>query len=206
MKKRILIIVGLVILFSAIILAVVLQQKKGTEADGYDIAAEELQLDFNADIMWYGENPNFRKTVVCREITSITDESLSSDDTHGYKAVVLFDNQGTMEVSDDELLLLKQYVEKKGYDMIYIGEKYLDDFERLGFTVGCEEEALSFEYIGSTRVGMNVQQDEYGNLYAEHGLWCKEDVEMLKYDKEKIQSRIIGIMRDNAKTAAGEEN
>ena len=205
MKKKILTIIGviLVILVTTVIIAVFNDDSR--KDDAYNIAAEGLDVEFNADIMVYGENPKFRDTVKYRMIKEISEETLNYEEKHGYRAIVLFDRSGTIDVSDEELLLVKSYVEEKGYDMIYIGENYLDDFERLGFTVGCREEAFSLEYIGSIHEGKEVQQNEVGNLYAQHGLWYKDEEKKWKEDNNKIQSRIITIMYDYAREAAGVE-
>lgn len=202
MKKKY--VIGLWLLIVSIIIAgAVILMPKEKENDGYNIAAEALDVEFNADIMVYGEDPELRDTVKYRTIDKITAETLNYDEEHGYRAIILFDHRGTMSISDKELLLIKEYVEEKGYDMIYIGKNYLDDFKRLGFTVGCAEDAYSLEYVGSIYVGKSVQQNEIGNLYAMHGLWCEADEATLENGDEQIQSRIIMIMYDYAREAAG---
>lgn len=169
----------------------------------YSMEAEALDIEFNADIMVYGENPEFIDAVKYRTIDKITEETLNYDEEHGYRAIVLYDRKGTMNITDEQLLLIKAYVEEKGYDMFYIGKNYLDDFERLGFTVGCAEDEYSLEYLGSSHVGEDVQQDEVGNLYAEHGLWSDSDEENYDAGYDKLQSRIISLMYDYAREAAG---
>lgn len=173
---------------------------------GYEQAAEALDVDFNADIIVYKDAPKFIDEVKYRTIDKITEENLKYNEPHGYRAIVIYDKNGNITISDDELLIIKKYVEKKGYDMFYIGKQYLDDFERLKFTKGCESDEASLEYIGSYKTDYNVQQNEYGNMYAEHGLWCDGDEEALKNNKDKIQSRMIMLMWDYARKAAGENN
>lgn len=204
MRRKVAIVIGVVILILLLIIVAVLLCKK-EELDGYDQAAQGLNVEFNADIIVYGEEPNFRDTVEYRRIDVINEENLYSGNEHGYKAIVLYDREGTMKVTDEELLLIRKYVEKNAYDMIYIGRNYLDDFERLGFTVGMWDDAYSFEYIGSIHEGKEVQQNEYGNLYAQHGLWTGAEEEQFKYEKDRVQSRIIRIMYDYAREAAGVE-
>lgn len=168
--------------------------------DGYNVAAEGLDVEFNADIIVYGENPKFRKTVKHRFVDEITEQTLSSDEEHGYRGIVLYDYNGTMEISDEELMLIMKYVEEKGYDMFYIGKNYLDDLQRLGFTVGYQEGACSLEYIGSINYGQEVPKTDMGNLYAVHGLWSDSDEEYKQ--KDSISGRIIEIMYDYAREAA----
>lgn len=202
MKRKLLIILGIVfVIVVALIVSAVILSMEDDEADGYDQAAEGLRVDFNADIMVYGEDAGLRDTVTYRTIDEVSEETLKSGDEHTYKAIILYDYKGTMEISDEELLLIKEYVEEKAYDMFYIGKNYLDDFKRLGFTAGCPGDAYSLEYLGSINAGKKVQQNEYGNLYASHGLWTDEDEE--EGYKERIQSRMIMLMYDYAREAAG---
>ncbi len=203
MKKKVVIALGVVIVF--VLVCVINFWPKENENDGYNIAAEALNVEFDADIMVYGENPEFRDTVKYRTINEITEEELKYEEEHGYRAIVLYDYKGTMNITDEELLLIKTYVEEKGYDMFYIGKNYLDDFERLGFTVGCPEGAYSLEYLGSFNLGKQIQQNEVGNLYAEHGLWSDDDENHLAKDDEEIQFRILVLMYEYARKAAGIE-
>ena len=204
MKRKLLIILGIVfVIVVALIVSAVILSMEDDEADGYDQAAEGLRVDFNADIMVYGEDAGLRDTVTYRTIDEVSEETLKSGDEHTYKAIILYDYKGTMEISDEELLLIKEYVEEKAYDMFYIGKNYLDDFKRLGFTVGCPEGAYSLEYLGSINEGKKVQQNEYGNLYASHGLWTDKDDAEMKEGSEEIQSFMIMLMYDYAREAAG---
>ncbi len=100
-----------------------------------------------------------------------------------------------MQITDEELLLIKEFVEDKGYDMLYIGKEKLEDFVRLGFTVGVYPESYSLEYIGSNKVGLEVQQSSTGNLYAEHGMWEDTDMEYIsKEDTEELEDRLVWII------------
>ena len=189
------------LIVAAIVIVNILRDKSETENDGYNIAAEGLDVEFNADIMVYGEDPKFRKTVKHRFIDEITEENLSCEENHGYRAIILYDYNGTMEISDEELLLIMEYVEDKGYDMFYVGKKYLEKFEELGFTVGFQDGAASFEYLGSINYGKEVPKTDVGNLYASHGLWSDSDEE--NKNAEEIQYRIIVLMYDYAREAAG---
>ena len=196
------IVLGIVtVIMAVVIVANVIHDNLTSDNDGYNIAAEGLDVEFNADIIVYGENPKFRKTVKHRFVDEITEETLSSDEEHGYRGIVLYDYNGTMEISDEELMLIMKYVEEKGYDMFYIGKNYLDDLQRLGFTVGYQEGACSLEYIGSINYGQEVPKTDMGNLYAVHGLWSDSDEEYKQ--KDSISGRIVEIMYDYAREAAG---
>lgn len=203
MKKKL--VIGIWLIIAIIVVCAIVFLPREKESDGYDIAAEALNVEFNADIIVYGENPEFRDTVKYRTIDKISEETLNYEEEHGYRAIILFDHKGTINITDEEMLLIKTYVEEKGYDMFYIGKNYLDDFERLGFTVGCPEGAYSLEYLGSFNLGKQVQQNEAGNLYAAHGLWSDDDESNPENDDEEIQYRIMVLMYDYAREAAGIE-
>lgn len=200
-KKRLIIILCSLAVIAVIIGVVIYINDKDT--CGYHTRAQLLYKEFNADIMLYGEELYLDECVRYRRIDEITEETLKPDEDHGYRAIILFDHDGTMDISDEELLLIKRYVEEKGYDMYYIGKSYLDDFKRLGFTAGYEEDEYSLEYIGSIHYGKEVDITEAGNLYAEHGLWCDEYEEWLEDNEEEIQDWLFIIMYDNARRAAG---
>lgn len=171
--------------------------------DAYDLAIRGLNEEFNADIMVYGDDVEFRKGLKYRRIDDINETTLSSDISHGYKAIYVLDESSKNTVTDEQWLLMKTYVEEKGYDMYYIGEQYLDDLQRLGFTSGYyNDDERSLEYIGSNKVGNDVQQNEVGNLYAEHGLYREGDNEG---DDEAMQYQLLVITYDHAKASIGEE-
>ncbi|MEE1517249.1 MAG: hypothetical protein UF228_06595 [Lachnospiraceae bacterium] len=207
-KNRIIILTICLLAAIVVILMICIPEKESnqlvlTGKSGYEQAAEALDIDFNADIIVYKEDPGFIEDVKYRVVDKITDESLNYDESHGYRAIVLYDKEDNLLISDEELLLIKKYVEEKGYDMFYIGKQYLDDFQRLKFTKGCDPDEASLEYIGSYKLGEDVQQNEYGNIYAEHGLWTDSDVKDFQNDEDKVQSRIIMLMWDYARKAAG---
>lgn len=198
----------IVVLLIGLVVSLAVENRKEptltlTGKSGYEQAAESLDIDFNADIMVYGEDPGFIEEVKWRRIETISEESMDDGNNHGYRAIVLFDYEGTISVTDEELILIKNYVEDKGYDMFYIGKQYLDDFQRLKFTKGCEPEEISLEYIGSINYGKDVQQNEVGNLYAYHGLWTERDEEQVGDNPDMLRQIMIMTMKDYAREANG---
>lgn len=196
MKRKKKIILAAAIVFCgilAVVLIIILFPPE-EELDGYDQYAAQLKNGFEADIMLYGEPFTFRKTVDYRRIEAIDEQQLTARQSD-YHAIVLMDLYGEMQITDEELLLIKAFVEEKGYDMLYIGKAKLDDFVSLGFTVGNSPDSYSLEYIGSNKVGMKVQQDEVGNLYAEHGLWRDGDMQDIDAENtEELEARLIGMI------------
>lgn len=205
-KKKIFMWVTALILVIVIAIVIMWIVEEQTTVDAYDVANRELKNQFNADIMVYGDEIEFRKELEYRRIESINEDTLYSDDEHAYRAILLFDESGKNTVTDEEWLLMKSYVEEKGYDMVYIGTQYLDDLVRLGFTVHCDEDERSLSYIGSCHVGEDVQQNEYGNLYAEHGIWTDSDLPHQERDEETLPYIVISMLYDYAKASVLSES
>ncbi len=200
-KLKIIIVIAVAFLLVSILLIVMNfynANKDKEELDGYDQYINILNREFNADIMYYGDDPGFRKHLNVRKIETISHKTLFEKQNSGYRALVLWDKDGTLRITDEELKLIKTEVEENGLDMFYVGKSYLDDFCRLGFSVNIGEDEKSLEYIGSINKGRKIQQNEIGNLYAAHGLWRDEDEVHLLNNPEDLQYRIVMVMKDYA--------
>lgn len=157
---------------------------------------------YNPKIYLYGEPlPELPEELGCTTLDRIDESIFQKDGEHGVYAIILNDLEGTMELSDEELLLIKKHVEQNGFDMYYLGRSYLDDFIRLGFTVGVEDDEYGLEYIGSTHIGQDVQQNGVGNLYAEHGILREEDVRAKDHGRQSAAENIIYFMYDHTQEA-----
>ena len=154
---------------------------------------------YNPKIYLYGEP--LPEELGCTTLDRIDESIFQKDGEHGGYAIILNDLEGTMELSDEELLLIKKHVEQDGFDMYYLGRNYLDDFIRLGFTVGVEDDEYGLEYIGSTHIGQDVQQNGVGNLYAEHGIMREEDVRAKDHGRQSAAENIIYFMYDHTQEA-----
>lgn len=160
---------------------------------------------YNPKIYLYGEPlPELPEELGCMTIDRIDESIFQKDGEHGIYAIILNDLEGTIELSDEELLLIKRHVEEDGFDMYYLGRGYLDDFIRLGFTVGVEDDECGLEYIGSTHIGQEVQQNGVGNLYAEHGILREEDVRAKDHGRQSAVENIIYFMYDHTQEAERE--
>ncbi len=157
---------------------------------------------YNPKIYLYGEPmPELPEELGCTTINRIEGSIFQKDAEHGIYAIILNDLEGTMEITDEELLLIKKHVEEDGFDMYYLGKNYLDDFIRLGFTVGVEDDEYGLEYIGSTHIGQDVQQNGVGNLYAEHGIMREEDVQTKDHGRKEAVECIVWFMYERTKEA-----
>ncbi len=205
-RKKIIIltICGLFLLLGAGIAWFVISQSD--EDDGTMYYTKLLVEGFNPRIYLYGEPlPELPEELGCIPIDKIDESVFQKNAKNGIHAIILNDLEGTMQISDEELLMIKKHVEEDGFDMYYLGRNYLDDFVRLGFTVGVKDDEYGLEYIGSTHIGEDVQQNSIGNLYAEHGLLRKED--MLEKDKGRKEAvgNIVFFMYIHTEEAARDE-
>ena len=189
------VIVAILLVAIGLIVAIFIWDNKENEKkDSYSLQIDRINETTSIDVMVYGEEPGFRENFEWRRLDTISKDSLKNDIFHDYRCIVLFDYNGTMEISDEELLLIKEKVENEYLDMFYIGKNYLDDFERLGFTAGFDQNEMSFAYIGSVYKDKEVQQNDKGNLYAVHGMWTEADDKMLEYNSELLQEVIVNFI------------
>lgn len=168
----------------------ILDNNESEKDDSYSLQIDMINDCVNVDVMVYGEEPGFREGFEWRRIDNISKKSLKNDILHVYRWLIIFDYDGAVEMTDDELLLIKDKVEGGSLNMLYIGEKYLDDFKRLGFTEGFDVGECSFGYIG---VGNPADIPQQKN-HAVHGMWTETDVELQKYNNELLQEIIVNFI------------
>lgn len=194
-KKTKLIVICAIALILLVITAIIfkvfiLDNNESENDDSYSLQIDMINDQVNVDVMVYGEEPGFRKDFEWRRIDAISKDSLKNDILHGYRWLIIFDQDGAVEMTDDELLLIKDKVEENSLNMLYIGEKYLENFKRLGFTDGIDDGEYSFAYIGIDNSADLPQQKNY----AVHGMWTETDVELQKYNNELLQEIIVNFI------------
>ena len=183
-------IIGICLIVLAIILKGFIFDNENNKIDSYSLQIDKTNERVNVDVLVYGEDPGFREEFEWRRIEAITKKTLEKDVLHSYRWLIIVDYDGGVEMTDEELLLIKDKVENEYLNFLYIGEKYLDDFERLGFTEGFDEGELSFAYIGASSPSDIAQQ----NNYAVHGMWTEYDEKLRKYYKELLQEVIVNFI------------
>ena len=171
--------------------------------------ASEQQKEFMAEInasntmvYYYGNlNPGKEITIEYKKVNEFTEDSIGDkDNEYKYHMVVIFDLDGKMDVSDEELLLIKKYCEEKCYDMLYYGTEHTEQFKECGFFSMIDtEEHQGFTYNGSYWMNRAVSE-EYLNPYLLMGIWTKDDDEyynskdkhlMWKFTIQYIQQLIV---------------
>ena len=181
LKKKILII-GIAILIVAIIGGII------AYCQGFFYMASGQQEMFmndinlaNSIIWYYGKlDPGREVTINCKKVTEFNDKTIGDpNNQYAYHAIIIFDFDGKMDITNDELLLIKDYCENKHYDLLYYGTSHINQFKECGFLEELDESECGFSYNGSfwtTRTG----KDEYYSPYLQTGNWTMDDNE--RYD------------------------
>lgn len=137
----------------------------------------------NSVIWYYGNlDPGKEITLNYRKVTEFTEETIGdSDNQYAYHAIVIFDFDGKMDISNEELLLIKDYCENKYYDMLYYGTAHIEQFRECGFFTTLDSGECGFTYNGSYWIN-RAGQEEYLNPYLLTGNWDGDDND--RYDTE----------------------
>lgn len=150
----------------------------------------ELQSNYHADIMIYnGDNEPMPSDFVYREIGSVGADALSVQGDSGYGCIVILDRKGQCEMSEEDLVYLKQFSETNRYDIMYYGTARLEQFVQLKYEKSAYETDRGLFYL----VACNdiMEYNAAGNPYACHGLWTDEDESCVEEDPEYIQYGVI---------------
>ncbi len=106
----------------------------------FDKSNSNLQIEidklkgYDVEIMAYGNiKPAKQISVEYTQIEEITDETLSKSNK-SFCVIVLNDLDGLLQITDDELLLIKKYCEEKHYDFLFYGNTKIEQLQRCGFT------------------------------------------------------------------------
>lgn len=158
----------------------------------------------NSIIMYYGDmDPGKEVTLNYRKINEISEETIGDpDNQYYYHAIVIFDFDGKMSISNEELMLIKKYCENKHYDMLYYGRAHLKQFKDCGFfQIYNEEEDYGFTYNGSYWINRKPEE-EYLNPYLLLGNWSKDDDESFNTKDKHMMWKIVisyinGLVKDS---------
>lgn len=146
--------------------------------------ASSQQIEFmnrinaaNSIVWYYGDiDPGKEITINYKKVKEFTEETIGDNNgEYAYHAIVIFDFDGKADISDEELLLIKDYCENKYYDLLYYGNAHFDQFIKCGYFQQIDSDELGFTYNAS--IWKNREIDEnYLNPYLLLGNW-DEDTE-----------------------------
>lgn len=130
----------------------------------------------NSIVMYYGDlDPKKEITINYKKVSEFTDETIGdAENQYVYHTIVIFDFDGKMDISNEELILIKDYCENKHYDMIYYGNKHIEQFKQCGYFEVIDSDIEGFTYNGSYWMNRELGE-EWLNPYLVLGNWSKED-------------------------------
>lgn len=152
---------------------------------------------YNTKVYYYGNmDPGKEITLDYEKVSEFTDKTIGdSDGEYVYHMIVIFDFDGKMDISNEELLLIKDYCENKHYDMFYYGQAHMDQFKECDFFENIGSEEYGFVYNGSYWM-KREGKEEYLNSYLLTGNWSSDDNKYFDYkDKHMVWKRVINYMR-----------
>ncbi len=132
--KIVLILSGLLVLATGVLLYGVLVLGWFDSVDEDTLEKLHRLEGYGADIIVYGNLDSIEGTEgIYRKISTINEESLTTENPNTYHMVVLYDVDGKLKVTNEELKLLRTYCMEKYYDLLYLGNEHYDQFVESGF-------------------------------------------------------------------------
>lgn len=117
-----------------------------------------LQTMYPTDIIWFGTSYPVEYEVSVRYEQELTEETLKIKDGFEHAYIVLSDRNGTLDISEEQIRMIKELVVRDGrYSFVYFGTDLMPIFEKLGFR-GKEldlSEYISYSEINS-ETGLRV--------------------------------------------------
>ncbi|MBO5098327.1 MAG: hypothetical protein J6B96_08455 [Agathobacter sp.] len=160
----------------------------------------------NSIVWYYGDfDPGEEVTINYQKLTEFTEETIGdSEEKYAYHAIVIFDFDGEMDISDEELLLIKDYCENKYYDMLYYGTAHMEQFRKCGFFTVMDSSEHGFSYNGSYWMNRSGKED-WLNPYLLTGNWDENyEKEYSKDDKSLVWKFVIFFIVDLIRDSYGE--
>ena len=179
MKKKIWIIILVITILAVGIGWLVYALDWNNRFDEELLPSMEKFNSYNGVVWYYGDYdlnielaPNYQK------VTEFTEETIGDEDNqYAYHAIVIFDFDGKMNISDEELRLIKDYCENRYYDMLYYGTAHMEQFRKCGyFQTEMDDSERGFAYNGSYWMN-RTGKEEYLNPYLLMGNWVESHEE-----------------------------
>lgn len=152
------------------------------------------EIEASNTIVWYYGNldPGKEITINYEKVTEFSEDTIGDKDgQYVSHVIVIFDFDGKMNISNEELLLIKSYCENNYYDMIYYGTAHLSQFKECGYFTELDSSEYGFTYNGSYWINRSGKE-EYLNPYLLTGNWTLDDNERYDTsDKKKIWKFVV---------------
>ena len=157
-----------------------------------------INKEITPDIIVYGEQYELREGIAFRRIDNIDENSILSIKQE-YHGLIIFDFDGNVQLSDEELLTIKRLCDEGKLDLYYYGTDKLDDLLRLGFMKQIDEEDCGVMYIGTD---LRDPLEEGREGYIIHGLY-NGGTGKKREDSIRLQITLLEQMYINACNATG---
>lgn len=210
MKKKtfIIVIAFLVLSIIAGVIAVAYFQGFFYKANGQQKKLMNYINSSNSIIWYYGNlDPGEEVKINYKKVDRFTEKTIGDENNqYKYHAIVIFDFDGSMNITNNELLLIKDYCENKYYDMLYYGTAHIEQFRACGYFDALDNDDCGFIYNGSFWKN-RTKSDNYLNPYLLTGNWTLEDNENYNTkDRHKMWKFVIQYVSSLIEDAKGEKN
>ncbi|MBE5926948.1 MAG: hypothetical protein E7270_08320 [Lachnospiraceae bacterium] len=188
MKKLCIIIVAICII---IISGVAFRRYKNRtnfvdEKDTYDLNIDVLNESYPTDIILCGENIPFREALVVRKVDKITEEALKTDKAH--QIIILSDLDGTLKITDEELKLIKNKLDKFECNFYYVGTNLKDRLINLEFIESWPEDDYCVALFNNDNT-----------IYSFYGIWKESDKQATGDNRESLGHVLVSGFVNNLK-------
>ena len=207
-KKKIIMIAGIVLV--VIIIGLIVAYNKGLF---YRVSEQQKRFmdeinDANSIVWYYGNlDPEEEITINYEKVTEFTEETIGDlDNKYDYHTIVIYDFDGQMDVSDEELLLIKDYCENRYYDLLYYGTAHFEQFSKCGYFKQLDKDDYGFTYNGSYWKKREMSEgEEYMNPYLLLGIWRAQDDEKYDTNDNRLMWKFtIGVIEELIRDSKGE--
>lgn len=166
---------------------------------------------YAADVIVYGNLKETEKAdIIFRRIDQINQQTLEGNSPNTYHLIILSDLDGKLNVSDEELSLLRDYCIERHYDMFYVGNLHMEQLVRCGFDTKVLPEECSMFFCGYQFKGgcpytfdgeYWVNPEEPGTFYANPYIILtditEEDLTRFQKDSTDLWKIILSLSSEN---------
>lgn len=166
---------------------------------------------YAADVIVYGDLKGTKKANInYRRIDQINQQTLEGKTPNSYHLVILADLDGELEVSDEELSLLREYCISMHYDMFYVGYQHMEQLVRCGFDSKvlpgeCSLYFCGYQFRGGCPYTFDgeywVDPEEPGTFYANPFIILtdisEEDLAVFQKDSTNLWRIILSLSSEN---------
>lgn len=158
------------------------------EKDTYDLNIDILNESYPTDIVVYGEDIPFREKLIVRKIDGINENTLKTDKER--QIIILSDLDGTLDITDNELLLIKNKIDNYECDFYYLGTDLKDTLQNLKFIDGWPADDYCVALFNQNTI-----------TYQCYGVWTESDKQATDDNRESLGhvlvSSFVNVLKDD---------